>query len=348
MNRFLEKYVIIILVSILVFLFMKYLSPVISPFLLAFLIAGALDKLAKKIPIKIKKSFLAGILLVFMGGAIIVIAWTIGSWMIQKGSELAGEMPIYKNDLCKLLSDCCKRLENKFGMDAGKMEHFVLEQVNIFAENMEVKVFPAVMDKSMGYMKSLVALISFLIVTVIAVFLILKDYEKLVNTLKKNEEFTAAWEIAGKVLRYIKTYVKAQGIILLVISVICAIVLTLLGMEGSLVYGILTGFMDMLPFIGTGIMLMPLAFVQLIAGKYWKALVLFLLYVACALIREVLEPKLIGNKVGIFPVGILLAVFAGVKLFGLSGIIKGPIGLVIIFETYKYYKDLDKKKENTI
>lgn len=92
----------------------------------------------------------------------------------------------------------------------------------------------------------------------------------------------------------------------------------------------------MLPFIGTGIMLLPLAFFRLAGGNYWQALLCFCLYAACALIREFLEPKLIGERVGVWPVGILFAVFAGIHLFGVWGIIKGPLSLVIICESYKY------------
>ena len=133
---------------------------------------------------------------------------------------------------------------------------------------------------------------------------------------------------------------KAQLIILCIISTICAVTLTFTGMKSGILYGILTGFMDMLPFIGTGIMLVPLAIFRLISGNYWQAVLCFLLYALCALIREFLEPKLIGERVGVWPVGILFAVFAGIHLFGVWGIVKGPLSLVIICETCKYFWNL--------
>ena len=339
-----RKYLIIGLVILSVYLFMRFLSPIVSPFLLAFLIAGALSKLTNKIPVKIKKSLLASILLLVFVSIFAILVWRVGSWVIEKCSSLAGNMHVYEEDLCRLLTDCCDRMERRFGVDAAAIENFVLEQVNVFADNLEVNVFPAMMNKSVGYMKTIAGLVSFLVVTVIAVFLMLKDYEKVADYIKKNEDFKGVLEVTAKVIHYIKTYVKAQATILLIISVVCALVLTFVGIEGSLLYGIVTGFMDMLPFIGTGLMLMPVAFFQLIAGKYWQAIVIVILYGVCVLIREFLEPKLIGNKVGIWPVGILFAVFAGVQLFGLSGIIKGPIGLVIIWETCRYL--FCEKKEN--
>ncbi len=340
-----RKYAIILLVILSVYVFMKFLSPILSPFLVAFLIAGVLSKLTDKIPVRIKKSFLASLLLLVFVSIFAIFVWSVGSWGIRKCSELAGNLSFYEEDLCTLLTDCCDRMEGRFGLDGTAIENFVLEQVDVFVENMEVKIFPAVMNKSMGYMKTIAALVSFLVVTVIAVFLMLKDYEKMADSIKNNKDFAAILEIAGKVIHYIKTYVKAQLTILLIISAVCGLTLTFLGIEGSFIYGFFTGIMDMFPFIGTGIMLMPVAFFQLLAGKYWQAVVVVCLYGVCVLIREFLEPKLIGNKVGIWPVGILFAVFAGVQLFGISGIIKGPIGLVIIWETCRYL--YGEKSENS-
>ena len=175
-----------------------------------------------------------------------------------------------------------------------------------------------------------------MVITMIAVFLILKDYEQMVEGLSKVNELKGLFTVAGKVVRYLKTYVRAQLIILLLIGTLCVAVLSAVGMKSSIFYGALTGFMDMLPFIGTGIMLVPLAVIRILHEEYVSAGIILLLYAACALLREFLEPRLIGDKVGIWPVGILFSVFAGVKLFGAFGMIKGPIGLVILCESWKY------------
>lgn len=72
-------------------------------------------------------------------------------------------------------------------------------------------------------------------------------------------------------IRYLKTYVRAQLIILLLIGTLCVAVLSAVGMESSIFYGVLTGFMDMLPFIGTGIMLVPLAVIRILHEEYVSA-----------------------------------------------------------------------------
>ncbi|NBJ91087.1 AI-2E family transporter [Parablautia muri] len=344
-----KKYLTAAIVILFVYFAMKYISPIVSPFLLAFLLAGLLNPLIQSLhkKLKIRKSILAGLILFSICALIIISLWLIFSCLIANGSKIAGSIPEYQEDLCLLLNDCCSKVEQKFGVDSTQIENFIIEQMNVFVENLEVKILPTVMDKSVGCMKNIVSFISFIVIIIIAILLIMKDYDKYLLKFKENKDFQGIRDVGMKVLLYIKTFVKAQLIILCIISTICAVTLTFTGMKGGIFYGILTGFMDMLPFIGTGIMLIPLALFRLINGNYWQAVLCFFLYALCALIREFLEPKLIGDRVGVWPVGILFAVFAGIHLFGVWGIIKGPLSLVIVCETCKYFWDLTESTQQT-
>lgn len=331
-----KKYIIVVMVVAGVYFSLKYLSPVFTPFLLAFLISGVLNRLTDKIPIKIKKSLLAGSILLLLGIALVSLLWAACSFLLDKGGELAGRMTYYENEFSLLLGKCCDSMAHRFGIDGDAVEHYVLEQVNIFMENIRVKMLPAMMNKSMEYMKNMAGLAGFLIVTVIAVFLMIREYDKLTLFLWGNEDFRGVREVAEKVIVYIKSFLKAQLILLGIISTVCAVTLRLIGIKNGILYGIAAGLMDMLPFIGTGITLVPLGIFQIFSGCYGRGILILGLYGICALLREFLEPKLIGDKVGIWPVGILLGVFAGIQLFGIFGIVKGPIGLVIICETCRY------------
>ncbi len=333
-----KKYLIGAVICLLVYFFMKFISPIVSPFILAFLLAGFLNPAAQYLhkKIKIRKPVVAGMIL--FAGCVLIAAllWLLLSALVTGGSQMAVQLPDYQNELSHFLGTCCDMMEQRFGVDGVQIENFIMEQVNIFIENLEVKVLPAVMGKSVGYMKNIVGFVSFIVVMIIAVLLIMKDYDSLLLKLKEEEDFKGVREVGKKVLLYVKTFIRAQIIILCIISAICAVTLAVMGMKGGILYGIITGIMDMLPFIGTGIMLIPLALLRLIDGSYYQALICFGLYAVCALIREFLEPKLIGERVGVWPVGILFAVFAGIHLFGVGGIIKGPLALVIICETCKY------------
>lgn len=329
-----EKYGKCILVILGVYLFMRYLSPLLSPFLIAFLVAAGLNRAADRLPFRGKKHVLGGILLVAVLLVFLLLAGILADQLLKKCTELAGRLPYYEGKFGILLNQCCVFAQEHFGMDAASLETYVLKQTTALTGNLETKLLPAML-KEKG-VSSLTGFIGSLAVTVVAVFLILKDYDGLVFQIRNNRELNRVMEVAGKVLFYLKTYLRAQFIILLCIGTSCALTLWILGVKGGIFYGLITGIMDMLPFVGTGIMLLPLTVLRLLSGQYLQAFVILCLYAVCALIREFMEPKLIGERVGILPVGILFSVFAGVRLFGILGIIKGPVGCIVICEVCKY------------
>ena len=139
---------------------------------------------------------------------------------------------------------------------------------------------------------------------------------------------------AERIFRLAAAYIKAQALILLVIMGTACALLWLGRVKNALVLGFFAGILDALPFIGTGIILIPTALWQLVNGRPGLALWCLAVYMVCMGEREFLEPKLMGKRTGIYPVFMLLSVYAGVKLFGLSGILKGPLSLVVLLELF--------------
>lgn len=335
-----REYSLVGIVVIGVYIGFKYLSPLAAPFLFAFAFVAALHPMLERVQNKyhIKKGILAaGILLLFCV-TVGVGVWCLIVFVIQKLGDLFGQIDLFEEKFCIFVGNCCDGIEKKFGMDGAGIERFIMERVNVFIENFQVQVVPRIMDESVGYVKNIVGIVGFLAIMIIAAVLLVKDYNEIMERLARREELRCMMGIGKKVFCHIGTFIRAQLIILFVISLLCAVTLFLGGFEGGILIGLITGFMDMLPFIGTGLVLMPLAFWQILNGYYTKAVICVILYVICALSREFMEPKLIGEKMGIFPVAILFSVYAGVKLFGVFGIIKGPLALVTVYEIYLFMK----------
>ena len=138
--------------------------------------------------------------------------------------------------------------------------------------------------------------------------------------------------IGKKLGNMVKTYLKTQTIILICISVTAMIGLYLGGTSEAWFYGVLAGFMDFLPFIGTGIVLIPIGVVSFLKGRIGSGVIILLTYLACVMIREFLEPRLLGNGLKFSPVAILISVYAGIIYYGLGGVILGPVTLLILVE----------------
>lgn len=323
-----------------VWFFFRYLFTLVAPFVLAFLFITLcyplLERMQRRIPIK-KKFLAVGIILPL----ILLIMGILWAVLILGGKQLES-LPAFCTKLGEqfqvFFHQCCCGLDGKFGWDGQQIESFVVERMTVVMENVQVQVVPRILSSSYSCFKGVFSAIGFLAITCIAAFLLEKEYAGIVSGLKRTRELRLVWSVVEGVLSYIITFIKAQGVILLVISLLCCITLSLAGVSGGIMFGILAGVLDVLPFIGTGIVLVPLSVWQLLGGQYVRTVVCLVLYGVCILLRELLEPKLIGRKIGIAPIFMLLAVYAGVKLFGVGGIIKGPLALIAVMEIFKTLK----------
>ena len=332
-----------------VFLGFRYLFPLITPFLLSFCIVYLcnpwLNRLQGKTHIK-KEILLAGILAA-AAALLAVIVWAALQGGFGQAKVLADNWDSMCVQIRCFFGDCCLFAQEHFGVDAVKVEKAVLEKVDIFIENLQVQFVPNMVKESWWYLKKIISCAAFLGVSFIASILLCKDYDGMVERLQDGGEGAEAVEkafgIAERIIRLVGVYLKAQAVILLVIMVICCLGLWLGRIGHGLTLGILAGILDALPFIGTGIVLMPTAFWQLVNGRIGAAVLCVVVYVACMGAREFLEPKLMGEKTGIYPIFMLLSVYAGVKLFGVSGIIKGPLAMVILLELWRYFMGREKE-----
>ena len=344
-----KEYAVLGIAILGVYIEFKYLSPLVTPFLFAFafvtLLHPTLEKCQKRY--HIKKGFLAaGILLLLCVTAGVGI-WCLTVLVFQKLGDMFGQIDLFEEKFYVFINVCCEGIEQRFGMNGAEIEQFVIERVNVFIEDFEVQVVPKIMDESFSYVKDIAGTVSFFIIMIVASVLLAKDYNWIKEKLHERKELEGVITIGKKVFHHVGTFIRAQLIILVIISVICAVTLCFAGIQGGILIGLLTGFMDMLPFIGTGLVLIPLAFWQILNGYYTKAVICVILYVVCAVTREFLEPKLVGERMGILPVAILFSVYAGIKLFGVFGIIKGPLALIAIYEIYLYMKENQKERRRS-
>ena len=342
----------------------RYLFPLLSPFLLAFCIVYLLNPWLNRMQKRthIKKEVLLALVLVL--AAVIVLGLLAA--LLQYAAGEAGTLVENWDGISRqvggqievFFGDCCMFVEEHFGLDAGKVEQVVLERVEVFIEELRVELVPNLMKESWWYVRKLISAAAFLGVGFIASLLLCRDYDSLMrnfgqnggrererddggkwktDSAKKPESrlLTAVLAAAERILSLVLEYVKAQALILLVIMAIASAGLWLGKVGNAFVLGFFAGILDALPFIGTGVILLPTALWQLICGRAGTALWCLAVYICCVGARELLEPKLMGKRTGVYPVFMLLSVYAGVKLFGLSGILNGPLSLVVLMELFR-------------
>lgn len=130
---------------------------------------------------------------------------------------------------------------------------------------------------------------------------------------------------------YFIAQLKLMGIIFLILL----IGLFLSGNPYSLLLAFFIALLDVIPFFGTGFVLIPWAIYDVIAGNYYLALFRVILYLVCLLGRQLLQPKIIGDSVGLDPFVTLVLIYVGFKLNGIIGFLVAMITGILVRNFYK-------------
>lgn len=291
-----------VVLALLLFLFLKYIFPLLSPFLLAYLSVYAvypfLYRLEEKWKIKkaITMFFLLGIFVVVLLG----VLWIV---VVATGGSVEEFLPVIME---------------------WKDRLFVTSGSDFFQD-----MLPELIKNTFSYIQKLFPAIAYVGIYLIATILMAKDFDGLMTKVRGIGILDSFMDVVGKILRTTGMYLKAQFILILIIMGICSAGFFFIGISSPILLGVLTGVMDALPFIGTGIILIPSALLFFLEGEIFKGVVCLLLYIVCVAVRELLEPRLVGKGLGIFPVVLLISIYGGMKLFGVPGIIKGPLAVVL-------------------
>ena len=154
---------------------------------------------------------------------------------------------------------------------------------------------------------------------------------------------------------------KAYGLIILITFselVLGLFLLKLIGIYNGgyiFIFALITAIIDIVPILGTGTVLIPWALYCLLDGKISLAIGIFVMYVCITVIRQIIEPKLVSNQLGIPPFATIIAMYVGTQIFGVLGIFILPITLVmvkllneegIIHIFHNVDATADKKEEN--
>lgn len=144
--------------------------------------------------------------------------------------------------------------------------------------------------------------------------------------------------IKNQCLRSLKIYIKCQFILMNICFLVLFVGFLVLRMRHSFLLALITAFFDSLPFIGVGIVLIPVFVIFLLQGFYLKALYIFLLYLMINLLRSFLEPHFMNKQMKIPSFLLLLSMMIHLYLFGLIGIFLSPIHMNLIYSCIEYYQ----------
>lgn len=335
-----KRIVVVVVITIGIYLAFRYLLSLVLPFLIAGIVSiiyyPFLRKLCKKTGMwegKKKKYFLI-FAVVILYALLFLLVSLLAGYLFGQGQSILLNFPFYQAKIIYLIKCYCCEMDGILHVADGASYTYIEGVVgNTWSDSLS-RIIPKVTSYSVQMAGTLFGTVFSIIITVIATFFMIQDYDEIREKMLQSVSGRNICRIISKCKETLKAYAKAQGFIMLLDGTICTLAFFLIDQPYFLVFGPLVAVVDALPFFGAGLILIPYMLILLLTKEAGKAVVLLLAYLGCLLIRQITEPRIIGNKVGIKPLYTIISMYVGYKLFGVPGFLLGPVGVLIGKEIY--------------
>lgn len=343
-KRKLQKIGLDYLFTVILILFLIFVVPRIISFMLPFVIGYIISLLANPFVRFMEKR----VKIIRKHGSVLIIALAIAgvvALLYFAGSALADQFVSLTEDapgIIESMKEEAKILSDKFTKVYNKLPEFVQKYLDKIKNGFLSAGANSENGGGFGLnyawvsrtAKSIVDILFAIFFSIMSAYFFTADRDILSEGCKKIIPASTLKNISsviGHIKKAVGGYFKAQFKIMLVMVAIMYITLKISGVNYSFLISLGIGILDLLPVFGTGAVLWPWALYKLLLGDYFMAAVLMILYGACQVIKQLLQPKVVGDSIGINSFMTLFLLFIGYRIGGLLGILIAiPLGLVLI------------------
>ncbi|MFC4403684.1 sporulation integral membrane protein YtvI [Gracilibacillus xinjiangensis] len=244
---------------------------------------------------------------------LIDISGKISSWLLPLFSKLNSYMDSLTPEQNALMKEQLDEISISFA-----------DQFANFLEN--------VLSSIGEQLAALPGMMTIIVFSLLCTFFICKDWPKFDHWLEQNitdSIYQVPFQIYDQLKITLVKYLKAQLILISISFITILIGLLLLRIEHAFTIALIMSALDLLPILGTGVVFIPWALYLLLSGQNILAIFLMGLYLLIIIQRQILEPKLLSEAIGIHPILTILAVYLGFQFFGLHGLWAGPLILFL-------------------
>lgn len=325
----------------------QHATPLLYPFIIALLIALIINKPVTFMTSKFRiprwlSVIIALLVLILLAGGVATLIIT--ETVVEIG-ELAKRLPVVAQELAHYLQttisqDFLMGLYNQIQwfyaqLDQGYQEKLAstvgsaISTITNVGQNLIVKF----LDGLKNLLLSLPNMATVSVISIMGAFFISKDFalwEARARRLLPTGVNSRLDQIFIDLRNALFGFVKAQLTLISLTAAIVIIGLLVMRVEYAITIGLITGLVDLLPYLGTGTVFVPWIIYMFFKGNYTMVIGLSILYGVVLIFRQIIEPKVVAENVGLDPLLTLVALFVGLQLFGFLGLIIGPVSLVLI------------------
>lgn len=325
-------------IAVIIFVFPKVLG-FFMPFVIGWIIAMIANPMVKWLEkhVKIVRKHSSAIIIVLTLALLVFLIYYLGALLGREAMELVQDLPnLYANMDSQLksasdsIAHVLKFLPNNLVGTVGTMQSSLSTFISGALKNIEIPTVSAA-----GSLAKNVAEIFFMtIMTILSAYFFIAERDHMALYLRNHlpkpvqDSYRMIMDSLKKAIGgYFKAQLKITGVILLIIF----IGLEILQVNYSFFIAFVIALIDLLPIFGTGAVFWPWALIDAISGNYLNAIGIMIIYVVCQVVRQILQPKMVGDSIGMSPLTTLVLMYVGYKLKGVLGMILGlPVGMILI------------------
>jgi sporulation integral membrane protein YtvI len=350
------KYVVNLMFSLVVLLLCIFLVPRLVVFFMPFVIGWIISCVANPLVVflerKLKIKRKAGTMVVIFGAiaAVVGIAYGVGVLLFRQVVGFVGDIPEMWNTFRGDCDSLGKILSQYTGIKSSRFTEALNDFGNAIGDT--IASIPSNLDftsvQGMGSMMGSIASVTIsVIMCILSAYCFISDREWLHDFIQKHlpKSISQKYDIfVSSIRQAVGGYFKAQFRIEIWMYVLLLVGFTILNVRYAFLIALLVAFLDFLPFFGTGVVLLPWAVISLIGGNYIRALGFIVMWGVGQFFRQLIQPKIMGDSVGMEPIPTLFLLFSGYRLAGVAGMLVAvPLGIIIVnmneagfFDTPKY------------
>ena len=338
-RKFIINTIFYALVLLLAFIAIEYVIAWIMPFLLGFLVALMFRPLIRLIhrKTKLNKRFCAFFIVILGYTLLAFLLWIGGNSLFRSIKNFGQNLPtLYNTQIGPMLNDLNQWLLDFAQRFSPEMASQVAETLGSVVEGIQswvVDLSSQMLTTLAGASKKLPLMLISLVFTILSSLFISMDYDPVLDFIKRqipDKHRAMLKDIRDYLGKTLLSYLRAYLILMVITFVELSVGLLALRVHNPFGVAAIIAIADALPVLGTGTIVLPWALISLVQQRFYLALGLVLLYLIVTVVRQFIEPKVVGDQLGLPPIVAIICIYLGFVWFGILGAILFPVTMNII------------------
>ncbi len=341
-----KKYLRIILnivIPLAAIFLVVYLGPKLLRFFLPFVIGWILALIANPLVrvlerrLKLVRRHSSMLIVALVLAGVIGLIYLILAWAVAEGRAFLQDLPSITATIGVEIRDAMGRFEGLFlRLPEGTRDaiYQASENIDEYVAVALQKLTPTTVSAAGSVAKVIPGALVNMVVIILSSYFFIVERDGILAFVQRHMPEGAAGYcrfLKRDVKKLIGGYFLAQFRIMFVVALILAAGLLVLQVNYGALWAVLIAVLDFLPVFGTGTVLIPWAVIKLISGEYAFAAGLVLIYILTQVVRQMIQPKIVGDTIGMPPLTTLFFLYLGYKWAGLGGMIVAvPLGMFVL------------------